>query len=105
MKNEIIEIPSFGAIIKENVVNVINSLFLATEDFLNRDVFILVSVSIKALCDKAYIDNLINPEIYHKIRIKVTLDNMQAEVIEVKNYDEKPDIIVRMERIERTAKI
>lgn len=99
MKNEIIEIPSCGSIITENVVNVIDSLFLATDDFLNRDVFILVSVGTKALCSKAYIDNLINHEIYHKIRVKVTLKDWEAEVIEVKNYDEKPRIIVKIQEI------
>lgn len=95
--NEIIKICGCGIIIKSNVKDVMENVFLNIENFINRDVFILVSKNVKAYSDLAYSNGQINYHIYSKIRIKKDLLDSELEVIEINNFDGILTIIAKMD--------
>ena len=79
----IVEIQAIGVITKQNVASVMEALVYATQNFIKRDVYILVSENTKALCDIAYMKSEICHFMHRVIRIKIDLADECAEVIEI----------------------
>jgi hypothetical protein len=97
--DKVIEIPGFGVIIKENVVNAIQAIFLTNHDIMSKDWYILVSENTKALCNLVYVNDELNCTIHEAIRACKRLGDSEAELVRIVDFDTKPLLISRIEQI------
>jgi len=93
---EVIEIPSFGEIIRQNVVQAIEAVFLTYPYSISGDHYILASKNTMSLCNLMYTKGDLSRLIYKMIRVCDRLGDNEVELIRIIDFDNLPLLVAKI---------